>query len=152
MYEFQRNLMGNWILPVQIEFDHNTPWVFEEPYQRRKVLVCGSRKKDYVHEIDSVLRAIEPTLVIHGDATGVDSRANQWCLENGIHSAAVPALWHRYGNSAGPMRNKAMLALKPEVVVALPGGTGTENMTCLARAYSVPILKVPAHREPRSVD
>ena len=39
------------------------------------------------------------------------------------------AQWTKYGKSAGPIRNAEMLRFgKPQLVVAFPGGDGTENM------------------------
>lgn len=49
----------------------------------------------------------------------------------------------RLGRAAGPMRNKQMLEEgKPDLVVAFPGGAGTENMVKQAKAAGIRVLRI----------
>ena len=90
-----------------------------------RTLVCGGR--DYRGDIEC-LSQINISILIHGGARGADTRAAAWAKEEGIHCAAVGALWNYYGKSAGYTRNAVMLLLLPEYCVAFPGGVGTKMM------------------------
>lgn len=112
---------------------------------RTVVLVCGGR--DYRDEaaafafLDNLHKRRPFDLVIEGDADGADRLAKRWCFSRGVHCATVPALWSKRGRAAGPMRNLAMLKLKPDAVIAFPGGRGTENMKQIARDAGIPVVE-----------
>lgn len=105
-----------------------------------KVLVCGGR---YYADSAALFWALDGLLahgvdmVIHGGAKGADYLAGCWASRNGIHQAVVPALWETHGKAAGMIRNRAMLTLQPDMVVAFPGGTGTAGMVNEARRAGV---------------
>ena len=64
-----------------------------------------------------------------GSRLGADSMAGRYAQENNIPCRDFPAEWRRYGRSAGYRRNQQMLDEgKPDLVVAFPGGPGTQNM------------------------
>lgn len=100
------------------------------------VLVTGGRK--YAGDV-TCLDMIDIDILTHGNADGADKRAATHCKLNGIHTAAVDALWHEYGNGAGYKRNAAMLLLKPDYCVKFPGGSGTQSMVDLCNANNIPI-------------
>ena len=102
------------------------------------VLVCGGR---YYQGDVSCLSQIDVTMVIHGNAKGADTLAKLWAIENGIHHAAVPALWDSYGKAAGFRRNSAMLKLNPDYCVAFPGGVGTKMMTELCERAGITVWR-----------
>lgn len=107
-----------------------------------RVLVCGGR--DYADESRVALELVEvqPTVVIHGGCRGADFLAHLWSQENGIPEECFAADWSQ-GKKAGPLRNAKMLTEgKPDVVVAFPGGRGTEDMVARARAAGVPVREV----------
>lgn len=108
-----------------------------------KALVCGGR--DFTDR-DALFAALDRahakrplTMVIHGGAKGADTLAGQWASARGILSARVDALWDAHGKAAGPRRNRAMLELFPEGVIAFPGGAGTADMVAAAREAGVPV-------------
>jgi hypothetical protein len=111
------------------------------------LLVCGGRhynnlERAYI-ELDAALDYFKDMIVIQGDATGADCLAKAWCAERGIHCASVPALWERRGRRfAGPLRNSAMLALKPHAILAFPGGSGTEDMIRQGEKAGIPVYRV----------
>lgn len=73
--------------------------------------------------------------------TGADTHAHRAARACGLHVAAVGALWDMYGKSAGPMRNAAMLKLRPDVVYAYTtGGAGTRSMINLARDAGIEVI------------
>ncbi|ATI15672.1 hypothetical protein [Bordetella phage vB_BbrM_PHB04] len=108
-----------------------------------KLLVCGGR--DYADReavfaaLDRVHAKRPVTLLIHGAARGADSLADDWARARGVPRDPHPADWATHGRRAGPLRNRKMLELKPDGVVAFPGGRGTADMADAARAAGVPV-------------
>ena len=108
-----------------------------------RVLVCGGRNYIDIEKMKEILDALVPEVVIHGNATGADRLAELWAIKNEIEIERYPADWGQYGRSAGPIRNKQMLIEgRPDMVVAFPGGTGTQNMIKLASEEGIPIKVV----------
>jgi hypothetical protein len=81
-------------------------------------------------------------MIVHGNAAGADTHAKHWALRNKRQEWAFPAEWSKYGNSAGPRRNKQMLGSGAELVVAFPGGKGTRNMVKQARHAGLEVIEV----------
>lgn len=127
-----------------------------------RVLVCGGRDfTDWLYfrevmeriadsqfprtECDEYGNYLYAVTVIHGDARGADSLADQWAVLNWTGIERYPADWKKYGKAAGPIRNQQMLDKgKPDLVVAFPGGAGTANMVHLAEKAGVRVIKVEA--------
>lgn len=108
-----------------------------------RVLVCGGR--DFTDSIllKKTLNKLKPKLIIHGCAYGADSLANVYAFANNIPQEKYQAEWDKYGRSAGPIRNNKMLKEgKPTVVVAFPGGRGTDHMKSIAREAGIPVIEV----------
>lgn len=81
--------------------------------------------------------------LIHGAARGADDCADQWGVVNWVPTSVYPAEWDKYGRRAGPLRNIQMLKEgKPDIVVAFPGGRGTEHMKKIAREAGVEVLEI----------
>lgn len=110
------------------------------------LIVCGGR--DYANsefvfaQLSRIHAKRKISIVIEGGATGADTLARSWAATNGVHCATMPALWGAHGRGAGPARNVHMLMLKPDGVVAFPGGRGTEGMKALAREAGVPVMEI----------
>lgn len=111
-------------------------------FQRKSTLVCGGR--DFVDDelTAFVLDLLRPTIIIEGGYRGADTMAREWAFVSSTHCATVPAQWDELGGQAGPLRNRAMLLLRPDVVVAFPGGRGTRDMYFAAAGCSVPVVRV----------
>lgn len=111
-----------------------------------KVLVCGGRDYADAAKVAEVLSSIDDehgiTLVIHGGASGADSLADEWAKGQGIHRAKVEALWDYYNKAAGPIRNKHMVMLNPDLIVVFPGGSGTDHMIDTAEAKGLKVRRV----------
>lgn len=115
----------------------------------KRVLVTGGR--DYgdarrvFGELDILHRSFGVSVVIHGAARGADSLAARWATVRGVEEIACPADWARGGHAAGPVRNSDMLRNhKPDIVLAFPGGRGTEDMMRKALAANVTLITVLA--------
>ncbi len=52
--------------------------------------------------------------VIVGDAKGLDSMVREYCEKHSIPYQVFKADWNKYGNSAGPIRNQAMIDSIPQ--------------------------------------
>lgn len=112
------------------------------------VFVTGGRGyggRAHVFKTLDTLRP-RPTLVVHGmccnregELTGADRWANEWACVNGIPVHGYPADWSR-GLKAGPERSRhAINAERPDVVIAFPGGNGTQAALNHAVACNIPV-------------
>jgi YspA, cpYpsA-related SLOG family len=112
------------------------------------VLVCGGRDYADRAHVYGVLDEIHAKhtagieILRHGGARGADELAGIWARANGVAEDKMPADWARHGRRAGPIRNAAMLVKEPppSVVIAFPGGRGTDDM--VSRAMLVVGLSV----------
>ena len=128
-----------------------------------RVLVCGGRdygtrmtEEGYVVKnqfeidrlnavLDALLAEFESLVIIQGEAKGADSLARDWAYRNRVMTLSFPADWKQYGKSAGYQRNTQMLEEgKPDLVVAFPGGRGTEMMCEIATKAGVEVRRVSA--------
>lgn len=111
-----------------------------------KVLVTGGRT--YADEINvnktlTRLHTEHPiSLLIEGGAKGADRLARHWAVRNNVQYRTVEANWNHHGKIAGIIRNEQMIQMKPDLVVAFPGGKGTAHMMKLAERYGVKLKKV----------
>lgn len=111
-----------------------------------RVVVTGGREYgDYEH-LDNVLTELDRTvgisLIGHGACRdgGADIMAERWAKEHEVPYMGIPARWKRgsRGKGEGPIRNGLMLQLiKPDMVIAFPGGNGTAN--CVLQAHKLGI-------------
>jgi len=111
------------------------------------VLVTGGRKYDKVTTVFDCLvklnEQFERMIVIHGDAGGADTLANEVCKELGIEQVRIPAAWNKYKRAAGPIRNTLMLDLFPglDLVLAFPGGNGTADMMAQSDKRGIQVIR-----------
>lgn len=118
----------------------------------QRVLVCGGR--DY-KDVDAMYRILDAAhasnpieCLISGMARGADSIALMWADEHGIPVAPYPADWQGHGKGAGYIRNQQMLDEgKPRLVLAFPGGRGTDDMVRRSHKAGVPVVRI-REREP----
>lgn len=112
-----------------------------------RLLVCGGRKFNnfrlVCQTLDRVVKNYKliDLVLIHGRATGADALARRWAQDHEFADWGYPAKWTRYNNKAGPLRNKQMLELKPDLVVAFPGHEGTAHMVGIAKDAGVPVIE-----------
>ena len=110
------------------------------------VLVCGGRDfndRDKVFaELDRLHCESPFTKLIHGGARGVDRIAGTWAAARKVPYEVFYAEWSM-GKAAGHIRNGEMLQRgKPDLVVAFPGGLGTNNMKAQARRANVQVKEI----------
>lgn len=110
-----------------------------------RIVVCGGR--DYDNR-EAVFRALDTlharspvSLVIQGGTPGGDRLGGEWAAERGIAVEVVRADWSQHGAAAGPIRNQKMADMKPDGVVAFPGGRGTADMCRRAEAAGIKVWR-----------
>lgn len=112
-----------------------------------RILICGGRdytdtEKMYAF-LDKIKEGMQIDAIIEGDARGADRIAGFWARKNKIDNLKFPADWETHGRAAGILRNKQMLDEgRPDLVIAFPGGKGTENMKYIAREAGVEVIEV----------
>lgn len=106
------------------------------------------REKELLRDTLSGL-AVQPSVIINGDARGADRLAVVWAERLGIETLPFKANWYPNGRlggldrAAGPIRNQRMLDEgKPDLVVAFPGGRGTEDMKRRSRLAGIKVIEV----------
>ena len=108
-----------------------------------RLLVCGGR--DYTDRdlVWRIVGRLNPAVLIQGGAAGADRLAKLWAESKGlVEIVTEPADWDLHGKAAGPMRNKLMLDKhEPDLVLAFPGGAGTDDMVAQARRAGVPVVR-----------
>lgn len=126
-----------------------------------RVLVCGGRdygtrttEEGYTvintaevenlnTTLDSLKTEFTDLVIIQGEARGADTLAKDWALRNKVMTLSFPANWKQYGKSAGYRRNTQMLEEgKPDIVIAFPGGRGTEMMCEIAETAGITVRRV----------
>ena len=110
-----------------------------------KILVCGDRNwSDYEkikHRLSLFLT--HEVTVIHGAARGADTLAGKAARELGFEVVVVPAQWKKWGRAAGPIRNREMLGMEPDLVLAfhndLDRSRGTRDCVLEAQRRKIAI-------------
>lgn len=112
------------------------------------VLVTGGRNFGAPHEkamMFDVISHIHITYgiecIVHGDARGADTVADEIAKLMHIDRVIFPANWDKHGKAAGPIRNRSMLdRIKVDLVLAMPGGNGTADMVKQATKRNVDVI------------
>lgn len=111
-----------------------------------RVLVTGGRTfadRDWLWAGLDLLHSMDPiTEIIEGGAPGADVRAGEWACRREIRCTVVPAQWERHGRGAGFIRNAEMAKMQPDVVLACPGGNGTDHMVQVAQAAKIRVVRL----------
>ena len=115
-----------------------------------KILVTGDRKWSDPEAVERHLKQFGATSVIEGEAPGADTHARIAAQKNGWELFSFPADWNLHGRAAGPIRNRRMLAEKPDLVLAfhddLSKSVGTRDCVVCARQMGYPVYLV-SHNE-----
>ena len=112
------------------------------------ILVTGSRHSTDIELVRTFLtNYVEfagnpPVTLIHGGAKGIDTLADKVAREKGWKVKIFHADWVGYGRRAGPIRNQEMVDEKPDVVIAFPGGYGTQNCIQLAKKAGLNVVEI----------
>lgn len=98
-----------------------------------RIAVTGGR--DYANEprawqiLDAARIRLGMTSGIDGGCqSGLDLFARRWAMDRDFPWHTERAKWNEFGRAAGPIRNGVMLGMLPDIVLAFPGGDGTQDM------------------------
>lgn len=108
------------------------------------VVVCGDRNwKDSTKIKQRLEQLPSGSTIIEGGARGADVMAGFIAKQLGFAALEITADWSQYGKTAGPMRNREMLDLKPDLVIAfhsnLAKSRGTADTVREARRRGIPV-------------
>ena len=124
--------------------------------------ICGSRDIDDYDLVEEAIDLgikelnIKPTIVIHGDAKGVDRLAGEICKSKGYNVVAMPANWNdikgkdskniktnnwgkKYNCLAGFERNKEMVDMADALIAITLGTNGTNDSIKRAKDRGIPV-------------
>jgi hypothetical protein len=113
---------------------------------KKRILITGSRdwfdQEKMWGALDKYLLTFLPEddmIIVHGDARGADRMAKKWAIDRGVEYEDHPADWDKHPKAAGPIRNREMLKLGADVVLAfpLPASIGTYDMIKIAEKAGV---------------
>ena len=116
-----------------------------------RIIVCGGREyknREHVFEIlDTLLPIKDQITILQGEAIGADELAREWCEFNKVKCIPFPADWNKYHrpgrkNPAGPIRNREMFNSGCDLVIAFPGGTGTNDMCSYAESKGCTVIRI----------
>lgn len=103
-----------------------------------RLLACSGR---HFNDGAAVYRVLDEIAKERGGVKGADHWASQWAQARRVEAIAFPAKWEQYGWDAGVIRNALMLEDgRPDLVVAFPGGVGTQLMVRLAQTAGVEVI------------
>lgn len=104
------------------------------------ILVTGGREYPHGARVFRALDILQPKLVVQGGARGADAHARAWASLRVVPCVTMDAPWEGAGRKAGPIRNAWMAEImKPDVVLAFPGWSGTASMRRIAEERGIPV-------------
>ena len=118
--------------------------------QPLKLAVVGSRHFHDYEYVKSILDWYEIKQIISGGAKGADSLAKRYATEHGLDYKEFPAEWDKHGRSAGPIRNKLIVAAADEIVAfRAPASRGTASTIKIAEEQGkiVHIYEIPLEKD-----
>lgn len=119
-----------------------------------RLVVCGCRDfSDYnllSLEIDAYVKKLDNAfslIIISGGASGADKLGEKYAKEHNLKVELYPALWDKYGKSAGVVRNREMADVSDGVIAFWDGESkGTKSMIESAREAGIPCKVVQYQR------
>ena len=112
-----------------------------------RIGVTGGRGYSNRVRVYDALRAFDKNArvvpqLVYGVAHGADTLAADYAGMRNWRLDPFPADWEQHGKAAGPIRNQAMVDSGLDVLLAFPGGRGTEDMVTRAKRAGVLVLRV----------
>lgn len=120
-----------------------------------KTIIAGGREITDMGVLLAALAACgwqdEITEVVSGRAFGADDLGERWAKARGLRVQPFPANWWKYGNAAGPRRNREMAAYADALVALDSGGNGTADVIKQARQQGLRVFVWPVAPTPERV-
>lgn len=111
---------------------------------KMKIIITGGRdfrdKEMMFKTLDRIHKKTPIEKLGHGDATGADSLAREWGLNNSVTVVGYPAAWS-IGKNSGETRNLYMFKdFSPDYILAFPGGQGTKDSINFAKKMGYKVV------------
>lgn len=108
---------------------------------REFVAIVGSREYPHLERVKVWVSCLSAdTVVVTGDAAGVDRAASNQARLMGMEYYALVPCWTELGKKAGPLRNEAIVRMADRVIAFWDGSSrGTRSTIDLARRYGKPV-------------
>jgi hypothetical protein len=109
------------------------------------IVVCGDRFWTDKTAIENRLKCLnqQEDVVITGGCRGVDTITNNIAKKLNLMCVVVDADWNKFGKSAGPIRNRKMLSMNPDLVIAfhndIESSKGTKDCITEAKKREIPV-------------
>ena len=115
----------------------------------RRVLLCGSRDWTDLHALNRVLDHLGPDVtIVHGTgATEFEALLAEEAAKRALPTVAIPVEWSKYEANSRNIRNRRMLRMGIDQVIAfrLDGPSpGTDHLIQLATEVGIPVHVVHA--------
>lgn len=109
-----------------------------------RIMVTGGREfNNYAIAKTALEKYLSQTdTLVHGGCRGCDLLCAKVASQIGAKVEEHKADWNKYGRATGPSRNKEMLKSGIDLVIAFPGGKGTNNAIRTAQAFGIPIVRI----------
>lgn len=113
---------------------------------KQKILIAGSRyftdydvAKAYIDHCLSNMEDTSSFILLSGGCRGADRLGERYAEEHGWEIRHFLPDWERYGRSAGPRRNQAMVEEADYVICFWDGGRGTKSTITYAERLQKPL-------------
>lgn len=110
-----------------------------------KLAVCGGRNERLFptrkYDLSLQIAELGATEIVTGGCRGIDQDAEDYAMELGLETTTFRPAWNEHGRAAGPLRNK-QIAEYADVLVAFPGGAGTEDMVQQMEALGKKVVRL----------
>ena len=130
-----------------------------------RVIISGGRTYDnyeyFCEKMDEILKPYIDNYdieIVTGYAVGVDRMGDKYAMTHGCTSHVIPALWNKYGEDAGHIRNMEMGKFAKRttmnLLVAFWNGEskGTKDMIDYAESIQIPIKIIDVEYPKREFD
>ena len=113
-----------------------------------KIVFTGDRNWNNLERVRQVFATLSrDAVIIVGDCRGADYLVNQVAKEYNHVVKVYKAYWDKYGDSAGPIRNKKMIDDEtPNIIIAfhndITNSKGTKNTLNEGKLQSIPCYLV----------
>lgn len=112
-----------------------------------KVIIAGCRHFQNYNFVkfylDFILKNLDNVIIFSGGATGIDFLGERYAKENNLPIKKFPALWNKYGNAAGPIRNQEMAEEATHLIAFLSiNSKGTKDMLKRAKDKDLKIREI----------
>ena len=108
-----------------------------------KTIIAGSRDIDDMKLLESAIAEskMDITIVVCGEARGVDWLGKEWAISHNIPVHSFPANWSLHGKSAGFIRNTEMAENADALIAVWDGESrGTKMMIDIAKKKGLKVF------------